>query len=139
VPEVVELEQVLKELGITHQQLIDIGILVGTDFNPEGVKGLGPKTALKLIKEYGSLENALPNLKNAEFPADPKKIKEIFLNPKVTDNYKIEWREPDVEGVIDFICRERDFSEDRVKKALEKMQKGIAKFKGKTTLERWFG
>jgi flap endonuclease-1 len=139
VPEVVELEQVLKELGITHQQLIDIGILVGTDFNPEGVKGLGPKTALKLIKEYGSLENALPNLKNAEFPADPKKIKEIFLNPKVTDNYKIEWREPDVEGAINFICRERDFSEDRVKKALEKMQKGIAKFKGKTTLERWFG
>jgi hypothetical protein len=36
-----------------------------------------------------------------------------------------------VEGVIDFICRERDFSEDRVRKALEKMQKGIAKLKGK--------
>ncbi|MEM3824316.1 MAG: flap endonuclease-1, partial [Candidatus Bathyarchaeia archaeon] len=55
-PEVIELEQVLKECGITHEQLIDVGILVGTDFNPEGIKGLGPKTALKLIKEYGSLE-----------------------------------------------------------------------------------
>ena len=138
-PEVIELEQVLKECGITHEQLIDVGILVGTDFNPEGIKGLGPKTALKLIKEYGSLENALPHIKNAEFPVEPQKIKEIFLHPKVTDNYKIEWREPDVEGVIDFICRERDFSEDRVRKALEKMQKGIAKLKGKTTLERWFG
>lgn len=138
-PEVIELEQVLKECEITHEQLIDVGILVGTDFNPEGIKGLGPKTALKLIKEYGSLENALPHIKNAEFPVEPQKIKEIFLHPKVTDNYKIEWREPDVEGVINFICRERDFSEDRVRKALEKMQKGISKLKGKTTLERWFG
>ncbi|MEM0007333.1 MAG: flap endonuclease-1 [Candidatus Bathyarchaeia archaeon] len=138
-PEVIELEQVLKECEITHEQLIDVGILVGTDFNPEGIKGLGPKTALKLIKEYGSLENALPHIKNAEFPVEPQKIKEIFLHPKVTDNYKIEWREPDVEGVINFICRERDFSEDRVRKALEKMQKGVSKLKGKTTLERWFG
>jgi flap endonuclease-1 len=138
-PEVIELEQVLKECGITHEQLIDVGILVGTDFNPEGIKGLGPKTALKLIKEYGSLENALPHIKNAEFPVEPQKIKEIFLHPKVMDNYTIEWKEPDVKGVIDFICHERDFSEDRVRKALEKMQKGIAKLKGKTTLERWFG
>jgi flap endonuclease-1 len=49
------------------------------------------------------------------------------------------WKEPNVEGTIDFICRQRDFSEDRVKKALEKMQKGTEKLKGKTTLEKWFG
>ncbi|MEM2103643.1 MAG: flap endonuclease-1 [Candidatus Bathyarchaeia archaeon] len=139
VPEIVELEMVLKECGISREQLIDIGILVGTDFNPEGVKGLGPKTALKLIKQYGSLENALPHIKNADFPVEPCKIRDIFLNPKVTDNYRIAWKEPDVEGVVDFICRERDFSEDRVRKALEKMQKGTVKLKGKTTLEKWFG
>jgi len=139
VPEVVELEHVLKECGITYEQLIDIGILIGTDFNPNGIKGLGPKTALKLIKEHGSLENALPHIKNAEFPVEPQKIREIFLHPKVTDRYEIEWREPDVEGVIDFICRERDFSEDRVRKALEKMRKGAEKLKGRTTLEKWFG
>ncbi|MEM3672690.1 MAG: flap endonuclease-1 [Candidatus Bathyarchaeia archaeon] len=139
IPEVVELEQVLKECGITYEQLVDVGILIGTDFNPEGVKGLGPKTALKLIKEHGSIEKALPHLKNADFPVDPQRIREIFLRPKVTDNYKIEWKEPDVEGVVNFICRERDFSEDRVKKALEKMQKGITKLRGKTTLEKWFG
>ena len=138
VPEIVELDRVLKECGITHEQLIDIGILVGTDFNPEGVKGLGPKTALKLIKEYGSIENALPHIKDADFPVDPRQIKEIFLHPKVTDNYKIEWREPDIEGVVNFLCGERDFSEDRVRKAVEKIQAGFAKLKGKTTLERWF-
>ncbi|MGQ9640780.1 MAG: flap endonuclease-1 [Candidatus Bathycorpusculaceae bacterium] len=138
IPEIVELEQVLRECGITYEQLIDVGILIGTDFNPEGVKGLGPKTALKLIKEHGRIENALPHIKNAEFPVEPQKIREIFLKPKVTDNYRIEWKKTDVEGVVDFICRERDFSEDRVRKALEKMQKGITKFKGKTTLEKWF-
>ena len=138
-PEIVELEAVLKECGITHEQLIDVGILIGTDFNPNGVKGLGPKTALKLIKEYGSIEEALPHLENAEFPVEPRKIRDIFLHPKVTDNYRIEWREPDDEGVVDFICRQRDFSENRVRKALEKMRRGIKKLRGKTTLERWFG
>jgi len=139
VPEIVELEQVLKECGITYEQLIDVGILIGTDFNPEGIKGLGPKTALKLVKEHGSLENALPHIKNPEFPVEPQRIREIFLHPKVTDNYRIEWKEADVEGVINFICRERDFSENRVRKALEKMWKGTEELKGKTTLERWFG
>jgi len=139
IPEVVELESVLRECEITHEQLIDVGILIGTDFNPDGIKGLGPKTALKLVKEHGSLEKALPHLKDAKFPAEPQRIREIFLHPKVTNNYKIEWKEPDVEGVVNFICRERDFSEDRVRKAIEKMQKGITKQKGKTTLEQWFG
>jgi flap endonuclease-1 len=138
VPEVVELENVLTECGITHEQLVDVGILVGTDFNPEGIRGLGPKTALKLIKDYGNLENTLPHLKNAEFPAEPQRIREIFLSPKVTDNYQIIWREPDMEGVVDFICKQRDFSEDRVRKAIEKMQEGTKKLGGKTTLEKWF-
>jgi flap endonuclease-1 len=137
-PEVVELENALKTLDVTYEQLIDIGILIGTDFNPEGIKGLGPKTALKLVKEHGNLENARRYLKNAEFPVEPERIREIFLHPKVTDSYKLEWKEPNIEGVVDFICRQRDFSEDRVRRALEKMQKGIGKQKGKTTLEQWF-
>ena len=139
VPEIVELEQVLKECRINHEQLVDVGILIGTDFNPDGIEGLGPKTALKLIKEHGTLENSLPHLKNAEFPAEPWRIREIFLNPRVRDDYRVEWREPDAEGIVDFLCRQRDFSEDRVRKAVEKMQKGIAQAKGKTTLEKWFG
>jgi flap endonuclease-1 len=80
----------------------------------------------------------LPYLENVEFPVEPERIKEIFLHPKVTHSYRIEWLELDVQGVIDFICRQRDFSENRVLKALEKMQKGAERQKGKTTLERWF-
>jgi len=139
VPEVVELNKVLGELGITHEQLIDIGILVGTDFNPDGVKGIGPKTALQLIREHVTIEKVLPTLKEAEFPFDPQRIREIFLHPKVTDNYRLFWGEPDIDGVIEFMCGERDFDEDRVRKALEKMSTGIKKTKGATTLEQWFG
>jgi len=139
VPEIVELERVLKGCGISYEQLVDVGILIGTDFNPDGIEGLGPKTALKLVKEYGTLENALPHIKNAEFPAEPRRIREIFLNPPITNNYRVEWKEPDFEGIVNFICRERDFSEDRVRKSVERMQKGLTQAKGKSTLDKWFG
>ena len=139
VPELVVLDSVLKECGITYDQLIDVGILIGTDFNPDGIKGLGPKTALKLVKEHGTLKNALPHIKNAEFPHPPEKIREIFLHPKVSDAYTLEWKEPNVEGILDFLVREKDFSEARVRKAVEKMQEGSKQLKGKTTLEKWFG
>jgi len=139
IPEVVELDNVLKECGVTYEQFVDVGILIGTDFNPDGIKGLGPKTALKLIKEHGSIENALPHIENAAFPAEPERIREIFLRPNVRNDYRIEWKEPDLEGVVSFICGERDFSEDRVRKTLERMQEGTRKLKGKTTLEKWFG
>ncbi len=139
VPEVMELSKVLHECEISYEQLIDIAILIGTDFNPDGIKGLGPKTALKLIKEHGTIEAALPHIKNATFPHPPQSIRDIFLHPKVRDDYKLEWKDPDVEGMISFLCHQKDFSEDRVKKAVEKMQTGTAKQKGKTTLEKWFG
>lgn len=139
VPETITLNQVLKECEITQEQLIDLGILIGTDFNTEGIKGLGPKTALKLIKQYKTLENALPHIKNATFPHPPEQIREIFLCPKVTDNYKLEWKKLNVEGVVSFLVREKDFSENRVRKALERMREGNKKAKSKTTLEKWFG
>jgi flap endonuclease-1 len=138
IPEMVELKRVLEELGITYEQLIDVGILVGTDFNPDGVRGIGPKNALKLIKKHGSLEKALSEIKDAEFPVEPQCIRHIFLHPDVTDNYKIVCKEPDVEGVVAFLCNERDFSEDRVRKALVKTTVGMKKAKAKTTLETWF-
>jgi len=139
VPELVNLKDTLKAMGITYEQLIDIGILIGTDFNPDGIKGLGPKTALKLVKQHGTLEKALPHIKNAGFPHQPSEIREIFLHPEVTDSYKIEWQQPNVEGVVNFLVREKDFSEDRVRKALDKVLASAEKQKGKTTLEKWFG
>jgi flap endonuclease-1 len=138
-PEVFVLDKVLKECAISYEQLIDVGILIGTDFNPDGIKGLGPKTALKLIQKHGTLENALPHIQNAEFPHPPQQIREIFLHPKVRDDYTLEWKEPSLNGIVDFLVREKDFSENRVRKAVEKMQEGTKELKSKTTLEKWFG
>ncbi|MGA2385051.1 MAG: flap endonuclease-1 [Candidatus Bathyarchaeia archaeon] len=139
VPEVMELSKTLSETGLTYPQLIDVGILIGTDFNPDGIKGLGPKTALKLVKQFGSLENALPHIKNASFPVEPNCIRQVFLHPEVTDNYKLQWCEPNVEGVVDLMVRQKEFSEDRVRKSLDKMLAGSKKQKSKMTLEKWFG
>ena len=139
VPEVMELSKTLSATGLTYEQLIDVGILIGTDFNPDGIKGLGPKTALKLVKQYGTLEDALPYIKNASFPVEPNCIRQVFLHPQVTDNYKLEWHEPDIEGVIDLMVRQKEFSEDRVRKSLDKMLQGSKKQKSKTSLEKWFG
>ena len=137
-PELIELERMLGELGITREQLIDIGILVGTDFNPEGVKGIGPKKALRLIKKYGSLEEVLPHLEGASFPCPIERIREIFLNPPVTDDYRLEWRPPDEEGILEFLCEEHSFNRERVMKAIEKLWRGTRKREETTTLDRWF-
>jgi flap endonuclease-1 len=139
VPEVVELAKTLQGCGLTYEQLIDVGILIGTDFNPDGIEGIGPKTALKLIRQHGTLENALPFIKNAVFPCKPREIREIFLHPKVTDHYRLEWKEPDEQGIVDFMSREKEFGEERIIKSLERMTAGSKKQKGKVSLEKWFG
>ena len=67
-------------------------------------KGFGPKTALKLIKQYGTIENALPHIENVTFADKLAQIREIFLHPKVTDNYKLEWKEPNETGLNGVLC-----------------------------------
>lgn len=138
-PEMLELEKIRKALGLTQSQLIDLGILVGTDYNPDGIKGIGPKTALKLINKHGSLEDALPHIKNFEFPHPVEEIKDLFLNPRTTDDYVLEWKKPDVAGLIGFLSGEHSFSQQRVMGAIEKMKAGMIPKDKKTTLDRFFG
>ena len=129
-PEVVELEGALSELGLTREQLVDVGILVGTDFN-EGVKGIGPKRALELVRKHGSLEG-IPDVRVEGF----REIRRIFLEPEVTDGYRLEWGQPDVEGIKEFLCGEHDFSEDRVQSGIQKLLRG--REGRQSSLERWF-
>jgi flap endonuclease-1 len=137
VPEIVELRKTLGECELTYEQLIDVGILIGTDFN-DSVKGLGPKTALKLIKQYGTIEAALPHIENVTYGDKIEQIKEIFLHPEVTDNYKLEWKELNEQGLLEFLCSEKEFGEERIKKSIERMTAGSKKQKGKISLEKWF-
>ena len=138
-PEMYEYQKFLAEIGLTRKQLIDVGILIGTDYNPDGVKGIGPKTAIKLIKKHGSLEAAIPELPNAEFPHPINEIRELFLNPHVTDDYKLDWGKPDTAGILSYLCGEHNFSREKVLSAIEKMDKGFTSAsKGAARLDKWF-
>ncbi len=141
-PELIELEKLLKALGITREQLIAIGILVGTDYNPDGVRGIGPKTALRMVKAQPDVRKLLKSLPRHEFPpgVDPEKIFEYFLNPPVTDDYKLEWREPDEKKIYEILVVEHDFSPERVKNAIQRLKKAYREhFKAKQLgLDMWF-
>ncbi len=116
VPEEISLEQTEKTLGVTRQKMVWMGILMGTDFN-EGVKGIGPKKALKLAQENNSMEAILDKIK-AE--VDYKPIEELFMKPASTKVLKaeLEKREPDRIALENFMVDERGFSRERVENAL---------------------
>jgi flap endonuclease-1 len=117
VPELLELERLLGDWRITREQLIDLAALVGTDFNP-GVKGIGPKKALKLVQQFGRLEDMPAEIRDSVTGIDD--IREIYLVPSVSDTFDIGAREPDLAGIEAFLVDEREFSKDRVKAALDR-------------------
>jgi flap endonuclease-1 len=116
--EIIMLEKVLEQAKLTREQLIDVCILMGTDFN-EGVMGIGPKKGLKLIQEHGSLEKVM-SLLQVEIE-HYQEIREIFLRYEVMREYRLEWREPDRDKVISLLKDQYDFSEARVDSALKRM------------------
>ena len=136
-PEVIELQKLLRELGITQEQLVDIGILIGTDYNA-GIKGIGPKKALELVKEQGSIKQIAKTELGEKFEVDPLEVREIFLKPNVTGKYKLEWSDPDPEGIMEFLCQEHDFSESRVQTGIDRLLKGQRE-REQVSLEKWFG
>jgi flap endonuclease-1 len=117
-PELIDAVALLAHYGITREQLVDLAILVGTDFC-EGIKGIGPKKALKLVQEFGSIDGMPPEIRDALGPSLPE-IRRIFLEPDVTDHYEIEFRKPDLDGVVRFLCDEREFSRERVTAAMKR-------------------
>ncbi|MGA9187048.1 MAG: flap endonuclease-1 [Methanosarcina sp.] len=132
-PEIIELDETLNALGIDREQLIDIAICVGTDYN-KGLEKVGPKTALKLIKKHGNIHAVLRE-KGIEIEAVDK-IREFFIHPEVTDDYEIKWGKPDSEKLIEFLCDNHDFSVDRVEKAAERLK--AASGARQKTLDQWF-
>ncbi len=132
-PEIIELEESLNSLGINREQLIDIAICVGTDYN-KGLEKVGPKTALKLIKKHGDIYSLLRE-KGVIIEA-VEQIREFFIRPDVTDDYEIKWGKPDSEKLIEFLSEKHDFSVDRVEKAAERLK--AASGARQKTLDQWF-
>ena len=120
-PELIRLKPTLKSLDILQKQLIDMAILIGTDYN-EGIKGYGAKKSLNLIKKAGNVENAVAIVGGSDVPTiqDIKDIRDIFLKPTVKDDYSLKWLKPDNEKIFKILCDKHQFSRDRVESVLKK-------------------
>ncbi len=133
-PEYIDLKDNLSALHITREQLVDIGILVGTDFN-RGVKGIGAKTALKLVRTYGNIYGVMKarglRIENVD------EIRDLFLNPEVIDVKEIEAKPVNAEGLIEFLCDEHSFSRERVSHYIEILKRGYG-VQSQKSLDRFF-
>ena len=134
-PEIIETQKTLDSLGITREQIVDVGILIGTDFNPNGFDRIGPKTALKMIKQYSRLED-IPQIQEQLNEIDYQQIRKIFLEPIVADVDEIVFGDVDYEGMTNYLVKERSFSEDRIQSSLNRLKKALEK--KSHNLDQWF-
>lgn len=134
VPEIIESEKMLGALQITREQLVDVGIMVGTDFNPGGFTRIGPKTALKLIRRHGKLEE-IPQIQEQLHEIDYKSIRRIFLEPEIPEIGDISLQDPDRARIVEYLS-ERDFNEDRVRASLSKLER--SQERRSQSLDKWF-
>jgi len=115
-PEIIEVEKSLETLNLNRKQLVDVAILMGTDFN-QGIDGIGPKKGLKLLQECENAEKALEKI--GKKIDNLEEIRSLFLNHPVED-FTPEWKPPDVESTISFLCENYSFNRPRIEKALDK-------------------
>ena len=134
-PEIIDSQKLLGELGITREQLVDLGILIGTDFNPDGFERIGQKTALKMIKEHGRLEEII-QIQDKLAEIDYGQIRKIFLEPQVAQITELKFGTVSHPEIIRYLSEERSFSRDRLESSLNRLQKSTER-RGQT-LEQWF-
>lgn len=137
-PEILELNKVLKELNLDRDRLIALAMIIGTDFNVGGVKGLGPKKGLKLVQENHDLEKLFLEINFDEICG--VSWKEVFKTIKempVSDDYKLEWNNIDEEKILEILVENHEFNRERITNALENIQKEMKKAR-QTSLGNFF-
>jgi flap endonuclease-1 len=127
VPEIIDNQVVANTLNLSRMQLIEVAILIGTDYNPGGIKGIGPKKAIEIVKdgkfgEYGEFDQII----------------NLFLNPEVSDNYNISFEKPDKERIVKILCDKYEFSELRVEKGIERIDFSLENTLKQKTLDMYF-
>lgn len=141
-PEMIELDKVLNELGINLDQLICLGILVGTDYNPKGIPGIGQKKALEIVRKFKTpvmifeeIQEKINNLPE-EDKFDWKIIFELFHKPNVK-NFDFEFKKFDEKKIKEILIKRHNFSEERIQKQIDKLKEVKERSKQKG-LEKWF-
>ncbi|MBP7708279.1 flap endonuclease-1 [Candidatus Pacearchaeota archaeon] len=137
--ELVESEKVLNELQINQDQMICLGILVGTDYNPGGVKGIGQKRALEIVQKEQYPVKIFEFVEKSDkytLDFDWQEIFKLFKNFEAQHEEKIEFEKPNFEKIKEILVTKHEFSEERINNALEKLkdlekakkQKGLNEF-----------
>ena len=134
-PQIIDTQKTLSELKLTREQIVDLGILIGTDFNPDGFTRIGPKTALKMVREHSKLEN-IPQIQEQLEQIDYNQVRKIFLEPEVSEVSEIKFGKVDYDGITKYLVEDRNFSQDRVQTSLNRLKKALEK--KSHTLEQWF-
>jgi flap endonuclease-1 len=130
-PELMDLDATLAELGVSYEQLVDIAMLCGTDFN-EGVSGVGPKTALREIQEHGDLWGVL-DARDAHI-ANADRVRDFFFDPPVTDEYGFDTDvDPDVEAARRYVTEEWEVPAEEVARGFERIEESLVQ----TGLDDW--
>ncbi|VDD87566.1 unnamed protein product [Enterobius vermicularis] len=124
------LQKVLSDMEMDMDQFIDMCILLGCDYAPQ-IRGIGPRKAYELIQKHKSIENILENIDTKKYPVPEnwkyKECRELFRKPDVIEDMSqisLVWKEPDIEGVVAFLCKEKNFNEERIRSSLARMKKG---------------
>src|SRR3989344_3349030 len=133
-PEMLTVKDLTESLGITREQLILLGILVGTDYNPGGINGIGPKKALALVKKHPTLNEILPNIQ-WPFEVPMQEIFDFFYTP-IEAAYDIKFKPLDTENVKEILCNRHEFSIERIESGLARIQE--TKAAGQKSLNKWF-
>jgi flap endonuclease-1 len=131
-PEIISHNEVLAKFGLTDDQMIILAILIGTDYNYGGIKGIGPAKALKLVKEHSKGGKDIADFDQVFLAAEWDKhfdtswqdIYNLFKTMPVNEDYKLEWAKPDADKIREIMCSQHDFSRERIDSALEKLEKG---------------
>jgi flap endonuclease-1 len=137
----IQLNQLLNELKLKdREQLILVGLLIGTDYNPKGIKGIGPKTALKLVQKYPNFDSLFTHLDATYdlekiFPYPPDVLLKYFLSPEVDENVKISYSDPKPKKVQKFLVEERGFTPERIQRQIKALQR----ITSQSTLDTFFG
>ena len=135
--EIIDTESMLENLGLTREQLVDVCILIGTDFNP-GISGIGPKKGLKLIQKHGDLEHALPEI-GQKIP-EYQDVRDIFLNGPHNDDYSVKPGTIDPDEVVEMMTG-HGFSPERVRNVVTKIsdaRKAESSRRKQRSLDQWF-
>jgi flap endonuclease-1 len=130
-PERMDFQRTLEKHDLTWEQLVDVALLIGTDFN-DGLTGFGPTTALDAIHEHGDLSSVLAA--EDETIDQAEQIRELFLNPDVTDDYELNGDpNPDIEAAKQYVAETWEIPGDEVERGFERIGEAVTQ----TGLDRW--